>query len=85
METLTEAEPIDDDRGEEAEEPAVCETKEDAGFPEVVDVVDGVAGQLGDDEHGGARKSATSAPLATNSSILHLSRPVARLAWYWLL
>ena len=52
METLTEAEPIDDDRGEEAEEPAVGEAEEDAGFPEVVDVVDGVAGQLGDDEHG---------------------------------
>ena len=44
--TLTEAEPVDDDRGEEAEEPAVGETEQDAGFPEVVDVVDDVAGQL---------------------------------------
>ena len=48
----TEAEPLDDEGGEEAEEAAIREAEERARLPEVLDVHNGVAGRLGDDEHG---------------------------------
>lgn len=47
---LTESEPLDDERGEEAEETAVREPKERARFPEVADTFDGVGGRLRDDK-----------------------------------
>ena len=46
----TEAKPLDDERGEEAEEAAVREAEERARLPEVLDVDDGVARRLRDDE-----------------------------------
>ena len=42
----TEAKPLDDERGEEAEEAAVREAEERARLPEVLDVDDGVARRL---------------------------------------
>lgn len=50
-ETLTQTEPLDDERREEPEETAVRETEERARFPEVADALDGETHHLRDDEH----------------------------------
>ena len=48
----TETEPLDRDGGEEPEEAAVREAEQRAAHPEVVDVIHGVDGELGENEGG---------------------------------